>query len=305
MITVLGSILAFVIVFGILVFIHEFGHFIMAKVNKVRVEVFSWGYGKRLFGIKKGDTDYRISLIPLGGYVKLAGEDAFEGKKDLKPDDFMAKKRWQRFLILVMGSLMNIFLALFILTIINMAGVDTPKYQEQKPVIGWIEPGSPAAQTGLKVGDEILRINKEKTKAWNDVELAVGTKPDRTINVKVKRDEKIKNFEVQTESKTRYFMGYAGFFPRTRTQVQMVSPGSPAEKGGLKAGDVILEINDQDVYFYGFVEIIEKNPGKELNVLAERRGKEKELQIIPQLQEEVGKIGIALVPETEKKKYGF
>ncbi len=305
MITVLGSILAFVIVFGILVFIHEFGHFIMAKVNKVRVEVFSWGYGKRLFGIKKGDTDYRISLIPMGGYVKLAGEDAFEGKKDLKPDDFMAKKRWQRFLILVMGSLMNIFLALFILTIINMAGVDTPKYQEQKPVIGWIEPGSPAAQTGLKVGDKILRINKEKTKTWNDVELAVGTKPDRTINVKVKRDEKIKNFEVQTESKTRYFMGYAGFFPRTRTQVQMVSPGSPAEKGRLKAGDVILEINDQDVYFYGFVDIIEKNPGKELNVLVERRGKEKELQITPQLQEEVGKIGIAQVPETEKKKYGF
>ncbi len=89
--TILETLLSFVIVFGILVFVHELGHFFMAKLMKIRVEVFSWGIGKRLFGIKKGDTDYRISLVPIGGFVKFSGEEAFEEKGELAPHDFMAK----------------------------------------------------------------------------------------------------------------------------------------------------------------------------------------------------------------------
>ena len=99
MATILGTLLAFVIVFGILVFVHEFGHFFMAKFIGIRVEVFSFGYGHRLFGIKKGETDYRISLIPMGGYVKLLGEGMFEPGRELAPDDMMAKPRWQRLLV--------------------------------------------------------------------------------------------------------------------------------------------------------------------------------------------------------------
>lgn len=110
--TILGTIVAFLIVFGILVFVHEFGHFFMAKLVGVKVEVFSFGYGKRLFGLKKGDTDYRVSLIPMGGYVRLLGEGMFEKDRPISPDDFMAKNRFERFLILVMGSIMNILLAI-------------------------------------------------------------------------------------------------------------------------------------------------------------------------------------------------
>ncbi len=303
--TILGTIFAFVIVFGILVFVHEFGHFFIAKLMKVRVEVFSWGYGKRLFGFKKGETDYRVSLIPMGGYVKFSGEEAFDQKRELAPHDFMAKKRWQRFLVLVMGSVMNIILAVVLVSIISMVGVTVPEYTEQKPVIGWIESGSPAEQANLKIGDEILSINNRKTKTWSDVELAVGIKPKRLINLEIKRGDEVFKVQLMTESKTRLEMGYAGFFARILTQVVVVLPHSPAEKAGLLAGDLILAINSEPVYFHQFVEIIEKNHGRELEFLVDRQGKTLTLYVTPRLEGKVGKIGIGPWMESEVRKYGL
>ena len=195
--TIFGTIFAFAIVFGILVFIHEFGHFFAAKLVKIKVEVFSWGYGKKLFGIKKGDTDYRVSILPMGGYVRFAGEEvgqeAPKQKAELRPGDFLAKNRLQRFLVLVMGSVMNILLAVVLLAVINMAGVTVLEYLDQEPVIGWIEADSPAERANLQIGDKILTINKRKTKTWYDVILTVGTKPNRLINLEVKRGKDIFN----------------------------------------------------------------------------------------------------------------
>ncbi len=305
MISILGIIFSFAIVFGILVFVHEFGHFFMAKLVKIRVEVFSFGFGKRLFGFKKGETDYRVSLIPMGGYVRFTGEDSYERKKDLDPGDFMAKKRWQRFLVMVMGPVMNIFLALVFVTIINMAGVSVPEYQMQKPVIGWIEPGSPADKVNLQVGDRILSINNKSTKTWSDVELAVGTKPKREIEIKVKRKGEILKINLFTESKTRYELGYAGFFGEILTQVMMIKPGSPAEKAGLLPGDVILAIDGQPVYYYKFVEIIQKNPDKPLEFLIERQEERLTLQVAPKREGTVGRIGIMQGPKSITEKYGF
>jgi len=305
--TLFGSIVSFIIVFGILVFVHEFGHFFMAKLAKIRVEVFSWGYGKRLFGFKKGDTDYRISLLPLGGYVKFTGEDVFEQKKDPDPHDFMAKKRWERFLVLVMGSVMNILLAVVLVAFISMLGVSVAKYSSQKPVIGWIEADSPAERADLSPGDEILTINGRRTKTWNDVELAVGTKPDRLITLEVQRGDEMVTSELMTESKRAMDldMGYAGFFPNIFTQVVAVEPGSPADKVGLKAGDVIKKIAGKTVYHHGFAEVIEKSPGKELDFSIEREGQPLALQITPQLEGKVGKIGIQSYMEYKTKSYGF
>lgn len=305
MISILGIIFAFAIVFGILVFVHEFGHFFMAKLVKIRVEVFSFGFGKRLFGFKKGETDYRVSLIPMGGYVKFTGEDSYERKENLDPGDFMAKKRWQRFLVMVMGPVMNIVLALVFVTIINMAGVNVPEYQMQKPVIGWIEPGSPADKVNLQVGDEILSINNRTAKTWSDVEMAVGTKPKREIEIKVRRKDEILKINLFTESKTRYELGYAGFFGEILTQVMMVKPGSPAEKAGILPGDVILAIDGQPVYYYKFVEIIQKNPDKPLEFLIERQEERLTLQVTPKREGTVGRIGIMQGPKSITEKYGF
>lgn len=305
MIPVLETILAFIIVFGILVFVHEFGHFFMAKLVKIRVEVFSWGYGKRLFGFKRGGTDYRVSLFPIGGYVKFPGEDVLDKKREIAPGDFMAAKRWQRFLVMVMGSLMNIFLAVVLMSFINMKGVTEPEYQEQKPVIGWIEPGSPAERANLQMKDEILSINNRKTKTWNDVDLAVGAKPEKNITLKVKRGEEIITVELLTESKTKYAMGYAGFFAEILTQVEMVEPHSPAEKAGVEPRDIILAISNNPVYYFQFVEVIEKNPEKELEFLIERGGEILKLKVTPRAEGKIGKVGIYPTPESEIKKYGF
>jgi len=302
--SILGTLFAFAIVFGILVFAHEFGHFFMAKLVKVRVEVFSWGYGKRLFGFKKGETDYRVSLIPMGGYVKFSGEDALDGK-GLKPHDFMAKKRWERFFVLLMGSVMNILLAIVLMSIINMVGINTPEYQEQKPVIGRIEPGSPAERANLKIDDEILSINNKKTMTWADVELAVGLKPKREITIEVKRGEEIFTVELMTESKTRVEVGYAGFSAKILTQVTMVLPHSPAEKGGLEPGDIILAIDGDPVYIFQFVEIIENNPEKELDFLIERGGGTLNLKLTPRLEGKIGKLGIYHSWKSFVKIYGF
>lgn len=302
--SIIGTLFSFAIVFGILVFVHEFGHFFMAKLVKVRVEVFSWGYGKRLFGFKKGDTDYRVSVFPMGGYVKFSGEDSLSGA-GIKSHDFIAKKRWQRFLVLVMGSVMNIFLALVLVSFINMVGVTVPEYQEQKPVVGWIEPDSPAERSDLKVEDEILSIDGKRTQTWADVELVIGSKPKKMINLEVKRGEEILTVELMTESKTRYEMGYAGFFGKILTQVKMVSPGSPAKKGGLEPGDIIMAINGERVYYYRFVEIIQNNPERQLEFLIERNGQTLTLDITPRREGKRGVLGVYQSPKSGIRKYGF
>jgi regulator of sigma E protease len=304
MATFFGTALAFLIVFGILVFVHEFGHFFMAKLVGIRVEVFSFGYGKRLFGFKKGDTDYRISLIPMGGYVKLLGEGMFERGREIAPDDMMAKTRGQRLLVMAMGSIMNIVLAVVLVAVINGVGVPVPVYLDEKPVIGWIDKDSPAAQAGLRIGDEILRINERAVKTWSDVEIAVGSRPDKTIRLEILRDGAPAAAEVRTESVGGYSFGYAGFRARTLTQVRTTLPGSPAEKAGLKEGDVILAVDDEPVYFYQFIQVVERSPGKELRFSVRRGGQTVILPVTPRREGNVGKIGISQSAESVLKKFG-
>ena len=305
MANILGTILAFTVVFGILVFVHEFGHFFTAKLVGVRVEVFSFGYGKRLFGIKRGETDYRVSLIPMGGYVKMLGEGLFEPARELAPDDLMAKTRFQRFLIMAMGSVMNIVLAVVIVAFMNGVGVSVPEYQDQKPVVGWIEPGSPAERAGMRVDDEIIRIGGREVATWSDVEIAVGSKPDRLVRLDVLRGGQPLAVDLQTESVTRYQMGYAGFRGKILTQVQMVMSNGAAEKAGLEPGDVILAVDGEPVYFYQFIQVLERNAGKELIFSVERGGGVLKLPVTPRLEGKVGKIGISQVPKSILKKYGF
>ncbi len=303
--TILGTILAFLIVFGILVFIHEFGHFFMAKLVGIRVEVFSFGYGKRLLGFKRGNTDYRISLIPMGGYVKLLGEGMFEPDRALAPDDMMSKNRAQRLLVMAMGSIMNILLAIGLVAVVNGIGVLVPEYQDQKPIIGHIDPRSPAEKAGLRIDDEILTISGRKVATWTDVEIAVGTKPDKVIRLEVRRNGAILPVELKTESVSRYEMGYAGFRGKILTQIRMVTAGSQAEKAGLKPGDVILTVDGVPVFFYSFIPIIEKNAGNRIVLGVDRAGQVLDVPIIPRREGNVGKIGILQEAKSITKKYGF
>jgi len=306
--TLFGTILSFLIVFGVLVFIHEFGHFFTAKLVGIRVETFSFGYGKRLFGFRRKETDYRLSLIPMGGYVKFLGEGEFfkEGDRtNLPADHFLAKTRGERFLVMVMGSVMNILLAVVIFAAINMVGVTVPAYQEEKPIIGYIEPGSPAEKAGFELEDEILRVDNERVATWSDVELAVGRKPDREIRVEIRRGGEVRMIEFRTEKRTRYALGYAGFMGKFLTQIRSVNPGSPAEKAGLQPGDIVLSVDGRPIYLYQFVDYLEKNPNRELEFMLNRKGETVRLKVTPRLEGKVGKIGAYTEAQSTVKKYGF
>jgi len=151
----LTAVLAVGVVLGFMILIHEFGHYAAAKLLGVRVEVFSIGFGKRLLGFKRGDTDYRISAIPLGGYVKMSGENPMDERTG-DPAEFLSHPRWHRFIIAIAGPAMNILLAIGLLAGVYMVHYEYPAYLDQPAVIGWVEQDSPAAKLGLQAGDKII-----------------------------------------------------------------------------------------------------------------------------------------------------
>jgi regulator of sigma E protease len=241
----------------------------------------------------------------MGGYVKFPGEDVYEEGREVGPGDFMAAKRWQRLLTIVMGPVMNILLAIVLVAAINMVGAPVPVYQSQAPVIGWVEPDSPAERSELRIDDEILSIDGERTETWSDVELAVGTKPKRTLKIEVKREGEIFDVDLLTEGKTIHEMGYAGFFGKILTEIKMVVPGSPAEKAGLKPDDIILEIDGQPAYYFQFLEMIQSSPNVELNFRIRRGEDILNIPVTPRLKGDVGEIGIAQVIENVEESLSF
>src|SRR5579864_9713084 len=152
------AVLAVAVVLGFMILIHEFGHYAVAKLLGVRVEVFSIGFGKRLIGFRRGDTDYRIAAIPLGGYVKMSGENPMDARTD-DPAEFLNHSRWHRFLVAIAGPLMNIFLAIFLLTVVYMVHYEYPAVLDEPTVIGWVIKDTPAAKAGFQAGDKIVRID--------------------------------------------------------------------------------------------------------------------------------------------------
>jgi regulator of sigma E protease len=240
------NVVAFVLVLGFLVFAHEAGHFIMAKLFGVRVLVFSFGFGKRLFGFNKGATDYRVSAIPLGGYVRMAGDVPEEERKG-DPDEFLSRPKWQRFLILFAGPAINIVIAIVFLAWLNMAGTET--LRESRPVIGAVMPGKPAAEAGLRAGDRIIEVSGEQTKTWDDLRLAISMSPGSPVSLTYVRDEKVmKTILTPLEQETDYGVsGFAGLQKYIGTEVGRVDPKSGAAKAGIRNGDQIVAIDGQPI----------------------------------------------------------
>lgn len=191
------TLIATIIVLGILIFVHELGHFLAAKRMGVRVEVFSLGFGPKLIGIIRGDTEYRVSFIPLGGYVKLYGEHPETLPQIVDPEKaFAFKKVWQKALIVVAGPLANFFLAFlafwFVFTLVGKTYVP--------PIVGEVLPNSPAERAGIKKGDLILEINGKRLKSFEDLLLETRKEEGlREFELKIKRGEEILTFRVMPE----------------------------------------------------------------------------------------------------------
>jgi regulator of sigma E protease len=236
------TILAFVFVIGVLVFVHELGHFLAARRIGVRVLKFSLGFGPRIVGFTRGDTEYCVSAIPLGGYVKMAGENADDPRSG-RPDEFLSKTKWQRFQVLIAGPAMNILLAVVVLAVVLMQGADVPAYLDEPPVIGNVEKGSPAEQAGFAIGDRILTVEGDAVETWEAFDIAIGTRPNREVVVSVQRPSGISSLAVTPGSQGKFEVGHIGVYPNVHPRVRSVAPGDPADRAGLKTGDVVIAVN--------------------------------------------------------------
>jgi regulator of sigma E protease len=266
------SILAFVFVLGVLIFVHELGHFVMARRIGVRVLTFSLGFGPKLLGFRRGDTEYCISAIPLGGYVKMAGETP-EDVRTGADDEFLSKPKWQRFQVLVMGPIMNLAFAIIVMALVLYQGAPLPAYEDQPVVIGSLTPNSPAANAGIQPGDRVISVDGRDSENWKQFLLAVATKANRQIRLVIERDGKVMERQVVPASIDRFDTGDIGVSPPWHPQITDVRDGEPAAQAGLRGGDIILTANgEKNVSRDRVIELIKAHENKPLVLEIQRNG---------------------------------
>src|SRR5688572_30183193 len=233
------TILAFLFVLGVLIFVHELGHFLAARRHGVRVITFSLGFGPKILKITRGDTVYCVSAIPLGGYVKMAGENP-EDPRSGQPDEFLSKTKWQRFQILIAGPVMNLVLAVIVTALVLMQGVRVDAYLNDPPVVGVVDADSAAARGGIQVGDRILSIDGKTVENWKDLLIDISMKPDRPVAVRLQRGGATREETVRPVSEGGCEGGELGVRPHSQPYIFSVVKGGAAEAAGFKAGDVVV-----------------------------------------------------------------
>lgn len=275
---VLSGFVPFVILLGVLIFIHEFGHFIVARLCGVRVEVFSLGFGKKIFQHRRGDTNYCVSIIPLGGYVKMFGDQpGAEISEEDKKFSFTHKNVWQRISIVLAGPLMNFFFAIFIFFVVAFVGEDY-----RAPKVGDLSPASKAYTVGFRSDDVIKTINGETINTWEQFEAKLAPLQNTQALIEVQRTEGSQplSLKVDIGSKenpnvlsTKTTVGeIEGLSPMSKAALIGVPDNSPLAALGLKTGDRITAINGQKVRFWRELgPILEKqNPQNALQLEVER-----------------------------------
>jgi regulator of sigma E protease len=296
----------FILVLGILVFIHELGHFVFAKRVGVRIETFSLGFGPRLVGWKRGETDYRISAVPLGGYVKMTGEDPKE-EDAAREDSFAKKPVAARMKIVLAGPLMNLLLPLLLMPLVYLVGIEQPAYLDEPAVVGWIEQGTPAAEAGLQPGDRIVRIEQEEITTWEKAQILFASNPNRALRVEFLRDGEPRQAEI-TPASSGYEGGTTGLEHERPALIGGVSPGMPAETAGLQAGDQIVAIDGTPIRYWGeMAEIIRAHPEDALAIELKRGEESLAVTVSPILDTETGSglLGIAYQERSVFKRYGL
>ncbi|MGH9430752.1 MAG: RIP metalloprotease RseP [Terriglobia bacterium] len=277
-----------IVVLGFMIFIHELGHFVAAKRFGVRVMVFSLGFGKRLFGFKRGGTDYRVSLLPLGGYVKMSGEDPSEPTSG-DPGDFLSHPRWQRFVIAVMGPAMNIATAVVLLSLLYKFHFQKPAYEEQAARIGQVEQNSPAAEAGLQPGDLVVQAGGLKNPKWEDLELKVMTTTGEAIPMQIERNGKLVEASLTPKAEGVDQIGFAGLSPCLPSVVGRVEPGMPARQAGIEAKDKIFAVDGKQTPCWGSLAgMLQNLKGKQLDLTVLRTGLEMHFEVRPVYREERG-----------------
>jgi regulator of sigma E protease len=309
------TVVAFVVVLGVLIFFHELGHFLVAKRAKVGVLKFSLGFGPKLVGIKRGETEYLISALPLGGYVKMIGEDPTDESPEAADParSFSRKSVGARALIILAGPLANLLLPVLIFW-----GIFTFLGQSYlQPVVGTPEADSPAAVAGLLPGDRIQAVDGVPIERWDEVESAVRGSAGRTLRVTVQRDGQ--RFEARLEPKVQratdlfgqeieiWSVGLRALAP---SRIGQVLPGGVAQQVGLRSGDRIVAVDGAAVAEWEqLAKTIHGSPGKPLTLTVERDGRRFDVEVTPRPTrqqagngEEVGLIGIGPGSESDYRR---
>ena len=308
MITVLKSLAAFVLVLGPLVFVHELGHFLVAKWLRIGVPVFSLGFGPRLFGLRRGGTDYRVSAIPLGGYVRLAGDEADENRRGL-PEEFLSRPKWQRFAVFVAGATFNVALAFTVSWgLFAVYGIDEVADPHSYPTVRALVPGSPAERAGMRPGDTIVEIAGQDVRGFETYEeiygLEIALAPQTTKTVVVERDGQRVPLSVTVEPDPVYghgadpgwALGLAWGGDGAPT-IAAVNEGGPAAQVGLRVGDRVVAAGGRaPVTEVELREMIESSGDRELALRVEREGRQFDVTVHPRDEDGVGRIGVHLGP---------
>ncbi|MGH9729931.1 MAG: RIP metalloprotease RseP [Candidatus Acidiferrales bacterium] len=304
------GIVAAIVGLGIMVFVHEWGHFMAARICGVRVDVFSLGYGNRIFGWKRGNTDYRISVFPLGGYVKMAGDNPAEERSGA-PDEFLAKPRWQRLFVILAGPFMNFVLAFVLLWGLYNVGIPVPKYTHQPAVVAGVPPNSPVAAAGIQAGDKIVAIDNTPVSNWGDAVSAPSVIPGKEISVQFERNGKTLSAKIKIPQDLTDASNVLGF-PKERVIVDAVDRGLPAAKAGLKTGDEIASVDGTPPADFAAVQnLIQNSPGKPVHLLVRRNGAEIPMTMTP-VDTDPGDgggkrwvVGYTHITETVRESYPF
>jgi regulator of sigma E protease len=290
---ILSTILAFVFALGAIIFVHELGHFGVAKAFGMKVLTFSLGFGRRLWGFRRGETEYKIAWLPLGGYVKLSGEDATGPTDD--PRDFVNRPRWQRILVYVAGPASNFVFSLVLIAGLFMVGIEVPALQSIPSVVGTVEPGSPGEAAGILPGDRIVAIGGREVDRWHDVAFAIMTSIGKPVPLVVERGGERLERSVTPVKPADFDFGDAGIFPKILPRIGKITPGSPAEAAGLRPGDEVRAVDGRALTSSAdLVAHIEPRAGRTVALEVVRDGRRLELAVVPADDAGKGRIGVTL-----------
>ena len=293
------TVLAFLFVLGVLVFVHELGHFLAARRIGVRVLTFSLGFGPKLLTTRRGDTEYAISAIPLGGYVKMAGESVDDPRSGA-PDEFLSKTKWQRFQVLIMGPVMNILLAVIVMAVVLAQGAEVPAYHDEPPVVAAVTPDSPADRAGLRPGDRILTVDGRDVPTWDRFDIEIGARPNRDMSLTFLRDGRTASAMLRSNAQGKYQVGDIGVLPDATPIVASLVKGDVAEKAGLKPGDVVLAVNgERTVQRSQLTDAISRNADKRTDLTIRRNGQTIHIEVTPQKRGDRAMIGILISEPTK------
>ena len=286
--------LYFLLVLGVLIFVHELGHFLVARWYGVRVLTFSLGFGPKILKLNRGGTEYCISLVPLGGYVKMAGETVAD-ERDGAPDEFLSKSKWIRFQVYLAGPAMNVLLAVVVMIGVLSRGANVPEYLSQPPVVGMVQPDSPAERVGIAVGDRILAVNGREMPTWDALSLAVLPKAGQELTINIERAGQRQTLQIVPEAVDKYEMGSLGVLPRLRPEIMEVHPGRPAAAAGLQAGDVVVGIDGRPAPSReDLVGVFRQSPSKQVVLDVERAGQTIQVPVTPEGAEGSAMIGATI-----------